>query len=86
MIRRPKCSAGRRSHGSRHRVEMDRVPTLMTVLPPYPSTLLGYIGLEVPRAARVRKPWWWPLLVPALCRCARLEGHQGGRRGLHTPA
>jgi hypothetical protein len=86
MVRRPKCSAGMRSHCARHPVEMNRVPTLMTVLPPYTLTLLGHIGLSVPLAALVRKPWWWPLLVPAMFRCARREGHQGGRRGLHTPA
>ena len=74
MVRRPRCSAGRRSHCARHRVERGRVPTLMTVLPPYTSTLLGHIGLEAPLAARVRKPCWRPFLVPALCRCARLEG------------
>jgi hypothetical protein len=62
------------------------VPTLMTVLPPYTSTMLGNIGLEAPLAALVRKPWWWPLLLPAMFRCARREGHQGGRRGLHKPA
>lgn len=45
MGRRPRCSAGMRSHGSLHRVEMGRVPTLMTVLPPYTSALLGHIGL-----------------------------------------
>jgi|RhiMetdeSRZDD1v2_1073273.scaffolds.fasta_scaffold52019_2 hypothetical protein len=45
MVRRPKCSAGMRSHCSRHPVEMNRVPTLMTVLPPYTLTLLGHIGL-----------------------------------------
>ena len=86
MGRRPRCSAGMRSHCALHRMEMGRVPTLMTVLPPSTSTRLGHIGLEAPRAARVSKPCWRPFLVPALFRCARLEGYQGGRRRLHTLA
>jgi hypothetical protein len=34
-----------RSHGSLHPVEIARVPTLMTVLPPYTATMLGNSGL-----------------------------------------
>jgi hypothetical protein len=42
MGRRPRRSAGMRSHCALHRMEMGRVPTLMTVLPPYTSTLLTH--------------------------------------------
>jgi hypothetical protein len=86
MGRRPKCSAGMRSHCSRHRVARGRAPTRMTILPPYTSTMLGHIGLSAPLADRVRKPCWRPFLVPALCQCVRREGHQGGRHGFHKPA
>jgi hypothetical protein len=44
-VRRPRCSAGMRSHCSLRPVAMGRGPTLMTVLPPYTSALLGTIGL-----------------------------------------